>query len=175
MKKPANALESRLRRLGKYDELMTALIEEGVSLKDAHERCGGWGLETSTTALSRLLRSCGLEWRSERAREVAERTLGLLPEDWEEAKRRGLSQQLFEKTFSDLSVKELVALKSIELEEAKLQVTLAKLEHEITKFREQLRTKMEAGMDALFEEIKSNPAALKIFRQLKETLREAAA
>lgn len=44
------------------------------------------------------------------------------------------------------------------------------LAHTREQWREEMKTKLDAGMEALFKEIKENPAALRLFDQLKETL-----
>jgi hypothetical protein len=101
-------------------ELLVELVEEGISLAAAKEKCGTWGVETSAGSLSAFLSQHGLPWRLERARASAEASKDSLPTDWEAAKARGFASRQFELAFSELSAKELACLRGLELEERRL-------------------------------------------------------
>lgn len=162
-KTPSNSLAAKLKPK-QLSEVLHWLIVDGKSEKwvcdQIHANCG---INCSVMSVSRLLASHGLQWRMDRAAEAAEISASTAPKDLEEKISQGIKQATFARVFEDLTVKELVALERVRLAKESL-------EHEREKFKASLRTKMESGLEALFQEIKDNPKALAIFEQLKETL-----
>jgi hypothetical protein len=62
-----------------------------------------------------------------------------------------------------------------EMEKAKLDQQERRMQLEREKLSAQLKTKIEAGLDALYEEIKSNAAARKLYDQFRAVIAEATA
>ena len=109
------------------EELLHALIVEAKSYDWAVDKCEEWNVSTSPSGLSALLSRHGIRWRIERAKVAAKASEKTLPKNHEEATRRGLAQREFELAFDDLSVKELVALKRLQLAQAKIELDSRKL------------------------------------------------
>jgi hypothetical protein len=131
----------------------------------AHAR---WGVSSSVTALSGWFQSYGVRRRIESAQEEVERVrlewLKSNPGDADVFADMG--QMLFLKeTMANGDVKMFARLKSLHLEEKRQRL-------EEKKLHEAVKTKLEAGLDALYAEISGNPAAVAIFEELK---REVAA
>jgi len=92
------------------EHLLYELIVKGRSYEEAVGICGDWQVSTSESSLFRFLESEGPSWSSERADMQAEELSKSQPKNLEEKIQRGLKQKLFEKVYSDLSVKEMYAL-----------------------------------------------------------------
>jgi len=122
------------------------------------------GIRCSIMAVSRLLSSHAGEWRMDRAKERAQARLNAAPPDMDALTRQGLAQQEFELAFSELRPKELNAM-------MRVQIAKDRLAHDKEKLSAALRTKLEAGLEALYQEIKDNPAALKHYEDLKATIK----
>ena len=78
------------------------------------------------------------------------------------------------------NVKGYVALATLALQRetikqnaARIELSKQALEHEKQKLTTAAKTKIEAGLDALFAEIKGNPKAEQLFRQLQEVVKKA--
>jgi hypothetical protein len=103
------------------DQVFIWLLEDNKSLDEVSQACAAaYGVRASAMAFSRLLSSHGVSWRVERAREAATAAMGTLPANADELQRQALARSLFEKSFRDLSIKELHLLGSMELEKEKL-------------------------------------------------------
>lgn len=77
---------------------------------------------------------------------------------------REVGQAIFtSEAINQENVQAFVALSKVRLAERKL-------EHDIEVFRTNLKSKLEAGLDALFEEIRGNAKAEEIYHKLRETL-----
>jgi hypothetical protein len=158
------------------EELLQRCVEEGLSLADGVALLRGWGVKSSPQGLSRLVSTQGFAWRLERAKAAAAATAAA--PSFEQEKSRLLQQKIFEAVAdANCPPKVLAVLRSLELEaekvrliEQKLELQERNLEHEKEKFKAALRTKLEAGLEVLYQEIKSNPKAVGIFSELQKTL-----
>jgi hypothetical protein len=110
------------------EELLLLLLEQGGSYEDGVAKLSAWGVSSSAAALSRFVSRHGLPWRLDRARAAAEETKSSLPKDWEAEKARGLALKSYELTFRDLSAKEWVMLKQIEIREREQKLKESDLE-----------------------------------------------
>lgn len=108
------------------------LYDEAISQEEAAVRCAEqFGLQPSITALSGFCTRHGFDFRLNRAKELANDLATTLPPNYTAQKRAALAQREFEKAFSDLSTKEIIALRQLENEERivklKEQIEPAKL------------------------------------------------
>ena len=159
----SDSLFHALRKAGKLNEIMIFLEEaDGNRFVDGAALCLSWGFKTSKSSVNDMYNGYILQWRLERARSAALATEGFSTFDQEV--KRLLAQRTFEELASpELNPKILVAFAKIE-EEKKNR------EHSEEKFRESLRSKLEAGMQALFDQIKGNEKALAAFKSMKAAL-----
>lgn len=127
MKKRSDSLHAKLTPLQR-DDLLSGLIDQGISLEEALALCSKWGVKTSLAALSRFVASQGLVWRLERAKQSAQASAGVLPKNFDEIKRQGLAQREFELAFTELTAKELYCLKRLDLAEKQLHLDQKKLD-----------------------------------------------
>jgi len=118
MSKPrSDSLYARLKP-EQREALFTWLIVECASFEDAAARCAEeFGLHPSVGALHAFLSRHGFAWRLEQAKAKAEELRGALPEDFDARRRQALAQREFEAAFGDLSIKELVQLRQLEIDE----------------------------------------------------------
>lgn len=122
---------------------------------------------------------------------VSEKSLSEWYSDWRDARRLSNASrkaQNFEEWLKDrnptLTAEQVRAggqimfmSEAIEQQDAKtfflisrLQLAQQQLEHEREKFKAAIRTKLEAGLDALWEEIRGNAKAEALFAQLREVV-----
>lgn len=173
------------------DQVLEWLITEGVSYEECSARCAEhFGLSPSPGALKTFYESHGFTWKIELAKIAAERSKHLLPADWEAQKKMGLAQREFEMAFRELSVKEVYALKSLELEQERLRLNAEfgkkKLEQKdtqlaqaqqslaLTERRVKLLEENQAKAKAALEQVKSaggmTPETLKIIEEAAKLL-----
>ncbi len=126
-KPPSNSLYARLTPKQR-DQVLHWLIVEAKSLQWARDQIeANCGVDISLMGVSRFLSSHGLPWKMDRAKEAAELAAKAAPKDIEEKIAQGLKQREFEKVFSELTVKELVSLRRLEIAGMKLEVDRRKL------------------------------------------------
>jgi hypothetical protein len=95
MKRRSESLEARL-TAEQRRELLDQLCVELISYDDAVEWCGGHGIETSKSSIGRFYQRNAFNHRLELAKEAAEQTADVLPEEIEAATKRVLTQKVFE-------------------------------------------------------------------------------
>jgi len=155
----SDSLFAKLKTDENRDLLLSWLVEEGISYEEAAARCAEhFGFQPSEAALSTFFTRHRFEWKLEQAKLRADATKDKLPADFEAAKKRGLAQREFEMAYSELSVKELVALKRIEIAEARVALDsrkVAMLEKKLAEATEALgdESKTPAEREARMREI----------------------
>jgi hypothetical protein len=103
------------------EELLQRCVEEGLSLEDGTELLRGWGVKSSSQALSRFVSTHGFAWRLERAKAAAAATQAA--PSFEAEKSRLLQQKIFEAVAdANCPPKVLVALRSLDLKAAEVKI-----------------------------------------------------
>lgn len=93
------------------------------------------------------------------------------PGSWDAVLLDQVKQKAFEMANNPgFKATDLAALMQLVLKAQEQKLRAEALEHEKEKFRAALRTKVEAGLDALYQEIKSNPKAVARFKDLQEAM-----
>jgi hypothetical protein len=161
MSKPrSDSLYARLKPAQREQLLLH--LNSGGAIDAAVTLAGVWGVKTSIGAVSQFYQVHCFEWQLGIAKAAAKTT-----EDcstFEAETSRVLAQKTFEALLkTDIDPKVLVAL-------ARLEADKQQRELEREKFKASLRTKLEAGMEALKTEIQKNPKALKAFEDLQGAL-----
>lgn len=137
-----------------------------------------FGIKVSSSRVGDFYHSWQLRQRMRLASNVALNAQELMrsfnPEDAEKAEQFG--QHVFNtQSIAANDPKTFIELQALQLKKDsakfKAKIEVAKLEHEREKFKASLRTKLEEGLNALYEEIKSIPAAVVIYEQLKGALK----
>jgi hypothetical protein len=163
-----DSLESELQRQGRFDEYFAWRAVQRPSPAQILKQLKSWGIKASKSAIYRLHSSgSALVWRVQEANKAKEALGKILPKDLEQSVRDALLRQRFDATLGDLTHKQLIDHLEVQIAEQKLELQERNLEHEKEKFKASLRTKLETGLEALYQEIKSNPKALEIYTQLK--------
>ncbi len=162
MKKRCDSLFAKLKPQQR-EELLHALIEDCVSTEKSLRMCEDWGVKASRSGLSRFLSSHGLPWRLERAKAAAEASSQSLPTNWEAQKRRGLQQKEYELAFSNLTAKELVAMKRLELKAEELKLAREKFE--------ELKARNVAASEKLKSAVTRGGIAPETLRTIEEAIR----
>lgn len=182
----ANSYESQLSD-GDLLALHTALLARKPSDKQLIQKLPVWrdgpykGQPVSPATLSnirdRLLSEINYADAQANAmqlvRERSEREPGLSEADLEEFGNRVFTELTITRQDMDGFVTLRSARTKAQLEKAKLDLRERELALAREKFKEELRGKVEAGIDALAEELKSDPAALAVLAKARERSKEA--
>jgi len=104
------------------EDVLFMLLVEGQSLEAVGGHLHDLGIHTSAGALSNLLGRHGLTWRVQRATGTAAELKKLKLGNVTRAARQGLAKQIYEASFRDLSVREMMLLARADLDERKLEV-----------------------------------------------------
>lgn len=104
------------------------------------ERLGKGGLEASVSSLSKMLGRYGVQFKVEEAYKAAAKLDNFDAGQAAVARRKGLAAQLASAAYQRLSVKELVALKSLDLEEQDAAARLMAAEAALLSAQEQAAT-----------------------------------
>jgi len=170
----SDSLHDRLTQEQRH-ELMIFITDAGQNpaikdrFKSGLDLCTKWGIKTSRTSVYDFFRRYNFGWRLELGAWAAKHTEGMSSFDKES--RLLTAQKLFAQIAdSECPVKYLIMIRSLQLEQDKVNQKNEALEHSKEKFRESLRTKLDAGMNALFEQIKNNPKALEAFKAMKAAI-----
>jgi hypothetical protein len=175
MAKEANfRTDSTLGNLPKERQQEIAEYLEAVKKGDRFAMTRAWladdGLKVGRTALWDWYQAFALRRRFTLRSSLAGQMEELLAQDQPgmSAERvREFGQKVFmSEAIQDQDVKSWFLLNRLELGREQL-------EHEREKFKEGIRTKLETGLAALFEEIKDNPKAVALFEQMKQEVRAA--
>jgi len=169
----SDSLHDRLTEPQRH-ELMICIKEAGEAgkadrFKAGLALCESWGIKTSRTAVHDFFKRYYYGWRVELGAFIAQRMQNM--PSYEKELRHVTVQKIFgEITDADCSMKDLLMVRALQLEEQKIAQRAEVLEHNKEKFRESLRSKLEAGMNALFDQIKDNPQALAAFETMKAVI-----
>jgi hypothetical protein len=132
------------------------LVEEQKSLAAVQGLISEqFSLKCSLSSVSRLLSTHGLVWRIDRAKEKAAISEKSLPKDVDAVTRRGLAQREFELSFTNLSVKELAALKRIKVQERRTDL----MERKLT--LDEARERSAAGVKEAGKRLELTPDVIK--------------
>jgi len=161
---PAEALED-LWRFRNPEEGGEKLTLEAIAVEIPLR----YGFTVSLSTLSEFYAWLRLKRRMDAARERADQAKAELAKDpnvtLEELER--VAQTVF--TAEAIEAKDINGYVSL----AKLRLQSEKHDLERAKLAAAAKTKIEQGLDALFEEIQGNPRALKLFAELKEAVAKA--
>jgi len=129
------------------------------------------GVSTSTGALSTYFAKHAWRWRAERAAAQANAIESALEcADFGQAKAKAIAQREFELAAGNLSVKDLVALRNIDLKAKDLQFQQDKFEMDVaklaTKYASELKT--IAADKGMSEDAKINAVRRRLFSVLPE-------
>lgn len=150
-------------------QLASWLTLENVTYKDARELVEQeWGISTSLDALRRFYSSYAVPWQYTQARGEAE-DFGKLMEGNFDAATIKRAQQLAFSALTDKTpdLKTAKTLLKIVGDSAKNQLAERRLKLDAEKFREQVKTDAEKGLDALQAELKNDPEALALFERMR--------
>lgn len=154
------------------DLLRTWLIDENLSYQDAKQRLWeDFNVQTSVGALSSFYATECFALRSSEARDFAERVVQELTtsgDKFDEATLRLVRQKAFERAYArNGDLDELATLAKIIGDSQKLKLKQEQLSFSREKFRQQIKTDVEKGLDALYLEIKGNKAAVALYEKLR--------
>ncbi len=173
-----DSLIATLKRRRAWDEYLAWFFSSRSKPPERLEWMRKAGIRTSISSIYRMHRS--LKFRTLIASMDAEQYGETLPADTDERARGHLKQARYERSLGDLSFEEEQALAEYYLEQDKLEekrrdrdLKRETLDHEREKWRAALKGKIEAGLDALAEEIGGNERAMRLYEQLREALSKA--
>ncbi|MBT64665.1 MAG: hypothetical protein CML13_15820 [Puniceicoccaceae bacterium] len=177
-KENSNSIASRLSRIEldegtAYDLVRERLGVENMDYADAVEWIEEtFELETSVGALVNFYRKHCTGFKAKRNREYAREIRDMFEKDPEinfsELTLQQIEQRAFEEAYAkDADIKDLQALSSILGDSARLKLQQRRLELDVNKWRDAVKSDIEKGLDALQDEIKGNAEALKLFDQMK--------
>ena len=157
------------------DTLDVWLIDEGMFYKDARVKLeSDFGFKISNRALCEYYTEKTLVPRNQAASDLADSVLALAkgsPEKFNDAKLKIIHERAF-----NLAVVEDGKLKDLEILETILgnaedrKRKRDELNLSLERFRQQVKTDVEKGLDALFAEIKGRPEAEALFARLKDSV-----
>lgn len=131
------------------EELFVLLVECQGPYEEALRILETWGVHASSGSLSTFVNKHGMAWRLRRAAELAADAEGRLPSGWEKSQKLALAQKEYELSFRDLSLKEYVSLRALQIEE-KSAAERARLEREKLELTKKLKTRQ---LDLKSEEV----------------------
>jgi len=153
------------------DDLMIYMhsLSKGDIFAQGMELVKSWDVKCSRTAVHDFFKRYAFGWRLERAAAGAALLHDTQTFDAELniVNRKKLFALMMEE---DTDPKFHIMIRALELDQKKLEQKAEVLEHNKEKFRESLRSKLEAGMNALFDQIKDNPQALEAFETMKAAI-----
>lgn len=172
MKKPRS--DSKLDALSPQQKEMLRewLVDENLSYEKAQERLyQDFNVRTSVGALSRFYATQCFSLRSSEAKAFAEQVGQELLEaepTFDKVTLALVKKRAFEQAAArDGDMKTLEILAGIIGGSAKLQLKKEQLEFSREKFRQELKSDVEKGLDALQAEIKGDAIALELFEKMK--------
>lgn len=124
MKKPRrNSLFAKLCATAKGDVVFSWIHEGVMTYAEIASRVKEeFGIETTSDAVQELYRRRGFEWRMKQARQRAEEQAALLPDDFDETRKRALAQREFVAVLENLSFREIMLAQRLELDREKLKL-----------------------------------------------------
>lgn len=151
------------------DTLCEWLTVENVTYSEARKRLiERFEVSSSQAALSEYYSSAAVPWKYARARNLADEFAKLSAGQFDQAAAKRLQQLLFEMTVSNrVDLRAVKTLAKIVGDSHKLTLAQQRLELDTKKFREQVQSDIEKGLDALHAEIKGNAEALQLFERMK--------
>lgn len=152
------------------EEVSAWLTEENLSYEDTRARLGErFGVFVrSDSTLSDFYHSVALPWKYARARNAATELAALKQGEFKPAMLMRIEQLAFEiATSNRVDVKALKSFVKMLTDSEKVELQKGTLRLAIDKFREQVKTEMEKGLDALFAEVKDNREALALYQKFK--------
>ena len=166
--------DSKLARLSEHirEQLDAWLVVDNLTYDQVREKLHmDFNVETSNRALSVYYSEELFEVRNKRAADLADRVAASLeanPDKFDLATITAVRQRAFNLAVADGgSVKDLAILAGILGDSAKLKLKRDELALSLERFRQQVKTDVEKGLDALFAEIKGNTEAEALFGKLK--------
>lgn len=172
MPKPRS--DSKLKSLPPHvrEQLVTWLVDENLSYEKAKERLHmDYNVQTSVGALSNFYATECFEVTNTRARAIADQIAESMkadPAKFDQATIALVAQKAFERAAArDGDVKELQILAGILGDSARLRLKEKELALNFEKFRHQVKSDVEKGLDALHAEIRDNSGALALFEKFK--------
>ena len=153
-------------------QLRTWLVEENQAYDAVVTRLhDDFNVKTSTGALSRFYATECFALRSSEAKAFAERAVEELSqgaEKYDEATLLLIKQKAFERAYArNGNLDELQILAGIVGEAKKLRLKQEQLEFSREKFRQEIKSDVEKGLEALHAEIKGDAEALQLFEKMK--------
>ena len=173
MKKPRS--DSKLDSLPDHQrkQLIAWLVEENMPYDKVLDRIeNDFNVKTSIGAISRFYAHRCFSLRSNQAMDFADHVVEELQKHgaakYDQATLALIRQKAFERAYArDGNLDELQVLAGIIGDSEKLKLKREQLELDREKFRQQIKTDIEKGLDALHAEIQGDAAALKVFEQMK--------
>lgn len=168
-KKPRG--DSKLDALNGQQQALLAewLTIENVTYAQAQKRVAEqFGITTTRSALCSFYSRFAAPWKFARAAGEADQFAELMEGKFDEATIKRTKQLAFEAlTSPQPDIKAAKALLKIVGDSAKIELQKKTLTLAIEKFREDVKSDVEKGLDALFAEIKGNAEALALFQRFK--------
>ncbi len=179
----SDSLAAELGRKGKLEEYFDWCASSRPPPSQKLKRIKGWGIETSESAIWRLHRSGeAFLWRHRAGLAAKAARDKTTPREIQGAMREAILDQAYDEVVGSLTHRELMDHMVCQHEAEKLAFQKKKLAVQARlKRRDQslqmrkLKTRIEAALDALSEEIGKNGAAQKHFDAMRAALREARA
>jgi hypothetical protein len=173
--------DSKLAKLApeQKEMLQRWLVEENISYAKAKDRLfQDFNIETSEAALFDFYRRECFSLRSSQAKQFAEHVVATLAQDgdnYDQATMAIIRQRAFETAYMEQvkvedkksALKDLVLLGKMIGDTRKQAFREKQLEFNKEKFRQQIKTDVENGLDALLAEIREDPIALELFEKFK--------
>ncbi len=144
-----------------------------MTYSHARKWLDGYGIKISKTAVQAFYNSLDMRLRyaSLQAAESAETAKLELPADIDQATRERIAQHKFELAFMNLGESQRLQLIQLQQNEDSMKgnfaLKKAKLELDRDKFKETLRTKLEAGLEEAAAAFKKNPQAMEFYKQAR--------
>lgn len=183
MSSRCDSLAAELERGGHFAEYFDWCALERPSPRARLRKLKGWGIETSFSSLRRLHRSPeAFRWRHQEGLKARANRDEVTPAEIKGAMREAILDQAYDEVVGDLTHKEKMDFLILFHEEEKLDWQKGKFAKQVEIKREDQRiamqrlvSKIQAGLDALGEEIKGNPRAQEHFDAMQAALKEARA
>jgi hypothetical protein len=160
-------------------QLRAWLVDENKGYEEVRELLlQDFNLRVGVTAIRNFYALDCFSLRSSEAKEFAElvaEELRSSGETFDAATIELVKQKAFERAYAkNGNIEELATLTKILGDSAKLELKKRELELNREKFRQQIKSDIEKGLDALHSEIKGSPEALQLFDTLKAVVMRAA-
>ncbi len=154
------------------EQVVAWLVDENLPYVKVQERLHmDFGVEVSLGALSRFYATSCFSVRSSQAKEFAEHVVQealKMDATYDQATLALIRQKAFERAYArEGNLDELQILAGIIGDSEKLRLKREQLSLDREKFRQQIKSDVEKGLDALHAEIKGNAAALQLFEKMK--------